>query len=913
MKKCEICGTAMSDDVADCPTCGASMGGIKTVEQPAEERMTETAAKSDDKVCSVCGATVAAKKKFCPQCGNKMEQPPDEVHKEEPAAETAAIKDDKVCSVCGATVAASKKFCPQCGNKMEQPPVESKERVCPTCGAIVAAGKKFCSDCGTRMSEDKPPVNFCPQCGAKVEAGKKFCSDCGTALGAFAAPRPATTSAAKASVGGVINAAKVKQLLPTIGIMLTLLFTVIFMFVPFLSVKMSVGMLGLSGKSTQHGVVGLGVLFTGESELISGGVDEIVLRLAGAGYVLLLLAVIWYILFAISTVYKYDKDSLNHQIIFSAILTSISLFLMILSAITKSQIEEEMKKSLNASTGGMGAIAAGLVDTKWVMGAVGLFVPNVILFVYAIAMRAIYKPALDRPALTPYLLSKPTRRVLAAISTSVIMACIVIPIVMGCSGSKGGAATKPNKATEISSSGTFTVKCTDVISEDFMTMYYGVVFYTYTPATDGTISVEVTSPNAQNSMTSLAAVGIAEYDEVYSTYKQYGNETVADEYVDDTYTSCRVEAGTKYAIVFCAASITKDDKVVVSYEFDDGGTRGSGSGGGQGSGSTRGNAVPLVLNSGVSTGSISSGSGMWYKFTPDESTTYRIYSANVVGDPDLKVYEGNSSDVKRGDESAGGFDIEIAMTANTTFYIEIFSFSSTASCTLYVEKKIATAGDSRESAIALTLGTSVSTNSINGGDSKWYKFTPSTSGDYVIRSSAHTGDPDVNVYSSLTSNSKYKNDDDIGGFELGVYLSSYNTYYIEIHASGSTSSCTFSVTKASSDNPYVSDGSSRSTAIQMSLGSYQSTGPISGSESKWYKYTPTKNGYYRIRSTNFSGDPDLSVYDSATSITKYKEDNEVDGFDLTLYMAVNVTYYIEIESYSSSVYSSCTFSITFLY
>ena len=505
MKSCSICGALVDDGVDICPVCGARVDEAKPSGNTVA-KANPPIPPSDGKACPTCGATVAVGKKFCPKCGTKMaepkEEPKAEQSKEEPKA--ARQSDGKVCPTCGATVAAGKRFCADCGAKMPEETAATDGKVCPQCGAVVADGKRFCSDCGARMPEETV-IRFCPLCGAKAD-GKKFCTACGASL---CEQRTQTPTAAVRPIGGS-TAGKIKQILPTIGIMLTLVLTVAFMFLPFLSIKVSV--FGMSEKARHWGATGIAVLFTGKSDMIDGGADEIVMRLAGAGYILLILAVVWYIFFTVSSVLKYDKKSLNNQIILCAVLTGITLFLMVLSAIAKSQIGKAIDAAMVEELGEYAMLYASMYKISWFMGAVGLFVIDAVMLIYAFVMRAIYKPELDRPALTPNLFGKKVRSTLAVVSAIAVIACTVIPIVLGCS---GGAASRPDKAKEIADSGTFTVKCDETISEMGLTLYYGVAYYAYTPSYDGTVSVEVTSPGNDGSAFTMAAVGIGEYADVY--------------------------------------------------------------------------------------------------------------------------------------------------------------------------------------------------------------------------------------------------------------------------------------------------------------------------------------------------------------------------------------------------------------
>src|SRR5712691_5753946 len=73
---------------------------------------------------------------------------------------------------------------------------------CVKCGAENPVGKRFCGDCGA------PLANRCTRCGADNPPEKKFCGDCGNALGTDAAAKGGKLSAAEATGGVCIAAAR---------------------------------------------------------------------------------------------------------------------------------------------------------------------------------------------------------------------------------------------------------------------------------------------------------------------------------------------------------------------------------------------------------------------------------------------------------------------------------------------------------------------------------------------------------------------------------------------------------------------------------------------------------------------------------------------------------------------------------
>ena len=165
-----------SEDVAICPSCGATLekGGIfcmicgEKIPEKKEQRCDENGCELIKLICKECGYELEEGTQFCPNCGKKVEEEKEEVLK---------------CKECGYELEEGTRFCPVCGT----PVVEKKEEtiqekiVCSQCGYELNEEIKFCPNCGSVVLEkqDMPEKVNCSKCGAKIDKTMVFCPECG--------------------------------------------------------------------------------------------------------------------------------------------------------------------------------------------------------------------------------------------------------------------------------------------------------------------------------------------------------------------------------------------------------------------------------------------------------------------------------------------------------------------------------------------------------------------------------------------------------------------------------------------------------------------------------------------------------------------------------------------------------------
>lgn len=198
-------------------------------------------------------------------------------------------------------------------------------------------------------------------------------------------------------------------------------------------------------------------------------------------------------------------------------------------------------------------------------------------------------------------------------------------------------------------------------------------------------------------------------------------------------------------------------------------------------------ATTMSLNSAKIVSIPTSGSKLYYSFTPTETGFYTFESRdNGSYDPLGALY--NSSKVKlvQDDDKAGSSNFRVIyhLHANQKYYFEAGCYGTkTGGYALKVYKSTSLANVTSSTISTTSAGTA---NIASAYGRKYFSFTPSKSGSYTIVSSATTGDPYGWLYDS---SGKYliSNDDNAGtsNFSMTYMLTAGQKYYIVAGCTGS--------------------------------------------------------------------------------------------------------------------------------
>ena len=220
---------------------------------------------------------------------------------------------------------------------------------------------------------------------------------------------------------------------------------------------------------------------------------------------------------------------------------------------------------------------------------------------------------------------------------------------------------------------------------------------------------------------------------------------------------------------------------------------------------------------------------------------------------------------------------------------------------------------------------------------KWYAYTPSSSGFLTVDTNGSSFDTVLGVFtgssvSALTT--RATNDDGGDGFSslVSFSVSTGTTYFVQVGAwsSGSTGSITvnWSLGAASCFGSPINDSLSCATVLNTSSGTiyadnYSATlepsepGTARICASVWYKVTPTGSGTANFDTDGSSFDTVLTLYQSSSVTGTYgalsfvSESDDYSDTDRTSYLGGQTissgrTYFIRVAGYWNTYSSSCS-------
>lgn len=302
------------------------------------------------------------------------------------------------------------------------------------------------------------------------------------------------------------------------------------------------------------------------------------------------------------------------------------------------------------------------------------------------------------------------------------------------------------------------------------------------------------------------------------------------------------------------------------------------------------NATSLSLGTYYSVSIVNSGGKQFYKYTPSTTGFYTFESSSIVsGDPYGRLYNNNQDILANNNDSGSGtnFRITYHLMSSYTYYFSAGCYG-TGTGNYSVRLYKTSSASYIESPTVIAWGNTKSISTSYSQASKYYKFTPSVSGEYLFYSSDNTGDPRVWIYnSSLTLVGN--NDDNAGNknFRLVVSLTSGNTYYI---AAGhfSTYIGNYKMSSMMAGNITTGVNHIRNIGSQMyidiqgpSAQEYVEQWSIYTAESEKWTIKKQSDGYYTLQSEYGSkkfmgvensniGEDNVKLYSSIGDNTKWK-------------------------------------------
>lgn len=312
----------------------------------------------------------------------------------------------------------------------------------------------------------------------------------------------------------------------------------------------------------------------------------------------------------------------------------------------------------------------------------------------------------------------------------------------------------------------------------------------------------------------------------------------------------------------------------------------------------------------------------WYKFVANGENahwngsdgTYTVYTAgglNTIG----YLYDDCGTQIGYNDNggTVNNFSITTQLVAGKTYYVKVIaSSSSIGTFFIRVNYKTNDGTNTKEEAVSINVGQTISGNILRECGEFWYKFKANAAdahingglGRYTISTSGSL-DTTGYLYNSAGNQIDYDDNDGSGtNFSITAELAYNEWYYVRVKPYGyNTGSYNLNVKHIVKDNTNSMDTAEflpfRSTtagSIRVECGEY------------WYKFKADaeyahvngSKGKYTIR-TMGSMDTTGSLYDTSGNRIVYNDDaNSSLNFSITAELAYGNWYYVRVKPYNAS-------------
>lgn len=303
-------------------------------------------------------------------------------------------KEKRVCIYCGTQAEDDEaEFCSSCGKSL------SNTQFCYGCGATIKAGAQFCSRCGNNLEKQK---------------GKKFKRKMGAAIKGAGKKIAGAASLAKAGMANDESGNKyiLRSFLPALAI-LTAFFVLLTTGLDFVALRVEYTPSGFAPSATS-GFAAIGTLFTGITMLDESFESLIPIRVAGALYLILLIVLLAYIIYAFKDAGKYTKRTVSLNVLFIFLIALLQLAVIVVYAVISSRYTQFV-----ASKVGISAIRLS-TSSIWA------FVFSMILLLVALHMSAKFKA--ENTVSKTFINWKKAARPVIAISMSVVAVVVATSV-----------------------------------------------------------------------------------------------------------------------------------------------------------------------------------------------------------------------------------------------------------------------------------------------------------------------------------------------------------------------------------------------------------------------------------------------------------------------------------------------------
>lgn len=265
----------------------------------------------------------------------------------------------------------------------------------------------------------------------------------------------------------------------------------------------------------------------------------------------------------------------------------------------------------------------------------------------------------------------------------------------------------------------------------------------------------------------------------------------------------------------------------------------------------------------------------WHSFTPAESGVFVISLAGSAFDTILTVFDACDGNVLAFNDDDGYLwtsEVSLPLEAGTTYIILVEGFwGDYGDYELLVEADVSGPGESSCTALPAELDILYEGIISATVPERWYSFTPSESGNYVISLKGSQFDTTLAIYDRTTGPTLGCNDDgeDLQS-RLDIYLYEGTTYYIQVSGWEGEFGAYRLTLKSVMPPPHdtvgraiaVSAGQVFSGSTEGAICTLASSGcSFFDSRDVWHCYVPATSGYVRITADGIDFDTTLVVFD----------------------------------------------------
>jgi len=301
----------------------------------------------------------------------------------------------------------------------------------------------------------------------------------------------------------------------------------------------------------------------------------------------------------------------------------------------------------------------------------------------------------------------------------------------------------------------------------------------------------------------------------------------------------------------------------------------------------------------------------WFKFTATTTPQYIHFNPGTLGSVYVQLYDNNGSiNGSRSNMSDSTLSVSRTVTSSSEYYIKVTSYNSSDSGAYKIAFGTSTPPPSvtipTTGVTTLTAGTWFDGNIATSSDEQWFKFTATTTPQYIHFNPGTLNRVYIQVYNNNGSTIESKSSMSSSTLSVSRTVTSSSEYYIKVTPYSSSYSGAYKIAfGTSTPPPSVTIPATDVTALTADT---WSNGNIAtSSDEQWYSFTATAATHYIHFNPGTLSIIYVQVYDNAGSTVG--NTSSMSSVSISRSVVSGSVYYIKVTPYSSSY--SGDYKITF--